>query len=253
MTNLSLASFPGMRHDSAMVLASQLLKSGDLHEPAIGAISIDHVQIVPQCFGMVNDALIDWFKTNFPETQFRLHANVRVLQGHVFADLSNFEDHPQWWEKAAQMHKLLGAKAYSAHSGRRSDCDSLEKLFDNCRKASDLFGCDVAIEGQYPSKENYQIDSWGEYRQLFESGLAYALDLSHLNIVATQSQSFDMGLVKEMLSSDRCSEVHLSDNNGKGDFHQVCNKQCWWSELLDFVHPSATIFTEGNHRKKIAA
>ena len=56
-------------------------------------------------------------------------------------------------------------------------------------------------------------------------------------------------LVAEMLACERCIEVHVSDNDGQGDWHQVCAEPPWWHPLLPHIHPHAVVFSEGNHRR----
>ena len=57
----------------------------------------------------------------------------------------------------------------------------------------------------------------------------------------------------ELLACERCIEVHVSDNDGRGDWHQVCESTPWWHELLAHVHAGAVVFSEGNHRRKRSA
>ncbi|MBS2132063.1 hypothetical protein KEX41_28155 (plasmid) [Burkholderia thailandensis] len=238
-----MASWPGMRHEDATSLLVQRHV-----EPLFGALSTEHVQLVPQSFGTLTDAIADGLLAMFPSVRFRLHANVRVMRTHQVADLSNFGQHREWFARAAQVSQRLHAPAYSAHAGRRSHA-SLAVMLDNARRCADLFECPVAVEGQYPSKgDALLVSGWAEYRMLFESGVPYALDLSHLNIVAQQSRSRDDGFVAEMLTCERCIEVHVSDNDGTGDWHQVCDREPWWYGLLAHVHPGAILFSEGNHR-----
>jgi sugar phosphate isomerase/epimerase len=124
-------------------------------------------------------------------------------------------------------------------------------MLDNARRCADLFECQVAVEGHYPSKgDALLVSNWGEYRRLFESGVPYALDLSHLNIGTEQSRSRDDGLVAEMLACERCIEVHVSDNDGTGDWHRVCDRQPWWYRLLTHAHPGAILISEGNQVKR---
>jgi hypothetical protein len=56
---------------------------------------------------------------------------------------------------------------------------------------------------------------------LLESGAHYALDLSHLHIVATASGYVEWGLLQELLASPKCLEVHLSGNDGSADQHNA--------------------------------
>jgi len=189
--------------------------------------------------------------TRHPGTQFRLHANVRVLERHRGADLSNLPEHLDWFLQAARVSRAFGAAAYSAHAGRRSNA-TLASMLDNARKAADLFGCPVAVEGLYPTPDQcFLVSTWAEYQVLLESGVPFALDLSHLNILASHSGLQEHALVKELLASERCIEVHVSDNDGRGDLHRVCKRSNWWMPLLASVNPHAVIFSEGNHRRAL--
>ncbi|WP_247394808.1 hypothetical protein [Ralstonia pseudosolanacearum] len=241
---ISLACWPGLRHENALALLAQ-----PLIEPLFGQLSTEHVQLVPQSFGVLTNALVDSIRAAFPAVRFRLHANVRVLPKHRLADLANYGAHADWFQLASRVSQRLRAPAYSAHAGHRADA-SLTAMLDNARRCADLFQCPVAVEGQYPtSGDSLLVSTWHEYRVLFESGVPYALDLSHLNIVARHARSREHGLVRDMLACERCIEVHVSDNDGLGDWHQVCEEPPWWMEHLQCVHPGAVIFSEGNHHR----
>jgi hypothetical protein len=243
--HVSLASWPGLRHAEA----AQLLSTPPA-EPRFGRLSTAHVQLVPQSMGVIDDALVDTLHTAYPATRFRLHANVRVLRRHVMADLSGFDLHGDWFTQAARISKRLGAPAYTAHAGRRSEA-ALPSMLDNARRCADLFGCPVGVEGHYPSqRDDWLVSSWQEYRAVFASGVPYAIDLSHLHILATHTGRPETTLVAEMLACERCIEVHLSANDGRGDWHQVCTEDVWWHALLPHIHPAAVVFSEGNHRRK---
>lgn len=243
--HVSLACWPGLHH---------LQAAHELHtppsEPCFGTLSSLHVQIVPQCFGIFSDAVADTLTTAFPGTQFRLHANVRVLPSHRSADLSNLSENLDWFRQAARINRRLGAQVYTAHAGARAET-SMSQMLDNARRCAELFGCPVGIEGLYPAKgDPWLVSTWREYRELFDSGLPYAIDLSHIHILATHTRVRDLGLLRDMLACERCLEVHVSDNDGSGDWHQVCATPPWWYSMLKHVHPNAVIFTEGNHRKR---
>lgn len=255
---LSFAAFPAMRHQAS---AKRALDQGGgtttLTEPAWGPIGGRHVQLVPQNQGQLTSESAQELKSQYPKTQFRLHANVRVQERFRIIDVSQFHEHPDWVHDAASVSRALGAPAYSGHSGPRQQC-SFTNLLDNARRAAEIFESPVAIEGQYP-QENGQGDSnwiasWAEYRALFESGVPYALDLSHLNILVHRSGEREDGLVAEMLACERCLEVHVSSNDGTGDQHQICPlgaRRLWWWPLLAHIHGRAVVFTEGNHLRKI--
>ncbi|MDZ7855756.1 hypothetical protein [Sphaerotilus sp.] len=243
--HVSLACWPGLRHEQAAQHLSE-----EISEPMFGPLSTAHVQLVPQSFGIMTEDLADQLMSAFPQVRFRLHANVRVLPEHRVADLSGFQVQADWFRQAARISRRLSAPAYTAHAGLRSE-STLPAMLDNARRCADLFGCPVGVEGLYPARgDAWLVSSWAEYRQLFESGVPYALDLSHLNILATASGVRDDALVREMLACERCIEVHVSANNGRGDWHQVCDQAPWWHPLLDSLHPHAVVFSEGNHRRK---
>lgn len=248
--NVSLAAFPGLRHEQAACRAIEGVLDGTLQEPCLGQLAATHVQLVPQNIGLLNEDLADDLMRAYPGTQYRLHANVRVLQGHRMADLSNFELHRDWFDQAAQISRRLKAPAYTAHSGLRSQAN-LTTMLDNARKIADLFGCPVGIEGQYPVLGNtLLVSTWAEYQHVFESGVHFALDLSHLNILAHKSGKREDTLVKEMLNCERCLEVHVSTNDGNGDFHQTCDERTWWLPMLNFINEKSVVFSEGNHLRK---
>jgi len=232
-----------LRYESALAMIEQ-----PHGEPLFGRLTTDHVQLVPQTFGTLTDDLVDTMLSAHPSVQFRLHANARVQPNHRLADLSNFGRHSEWFNRAARVSQRLNAPAYSAHSGARANA-TLAMMLDNARRCADLFECPVAVEGQYPTAgDALLVSTWNEYRTVFESGVPYALDLSHLNIVASRSKSRDVALLHEMLACERCIEIHVSDNNGSGDSHQVCDVAPWWFTALQHANPDAVIFSEGNHR-----
>lgn len=242
--HLSLACWPGLDYAQIPgVLAHPHV------EPLFGALSTTHVQLVPQTMRQFDEACADSLRQAFPGIRFRLHANVRVLPRHRMADLSTFDTDLDWFRQAAAISQRLGAPVYSAHAGYRRNA-SLDTVLDNARRCADLFGCPVAVEGLYPDRHDSQLVSkWAEYRALSGSGVPYALDLSHLNIVAHRYGRND-ALVADMLACERCIEVHVSDNDGSGDWHQVCAEPPWWYPMLFHINPSAVIFSEGNHRRR---
>lgn len=243
--HVSLASWPGLRHERAAQHLSE-----EISEPLFGALSTAHVQLVPQSFGVLTEDLAEQLMMACPQVKWRLHANVRVLAEHRVADLSGYQAHADWFTRAASISRCLAAPAYTAHAGLRSEA-TLPAMLDNARRCADLFGCPVGVEGLYPAPgDPWLVSSWAEYRQLFESGVPYALDLSHLNILAATCGVCDDALVREMLACERCVEVHLSANDGRGDWHQVCEQPPWWHPLLASIHPHAAVFSEGNHRRK---
>jgi hypothetical protein len=245
--NASLGAF----HRQGFIDASQAVKDGVFEHPW-GKLSNQHLQLCPQNRGFMTEDVVDDLLQAFPETQFRLHANVRTTANlRRVADLSSWDSESSYFEKLAMLSKRLKAPAYTAHAGLRSEA-TLKDVLKATRRAEDVFGCPVGIEGHYPVKGNvFLISSWAEYQEMFESGAKYALDLSHLNIVA-HKEGVNLALTTEMLASEQCIEVHLSFNDGRGDQHLQCQDEshqaAWWMSLLSYVNPEATVFSEGASR-----
>ncbi|WP_369063322.1 hypothetical protein [Burkholderia gladioli] len=241
--NTSLASVPGLSYGD---VCARLTSPPS--EPLFGNLSLDYVQLVPQSREHLTPDVIEMLRSTFPDTRFRMHANVRIWDEFMLVDLADFDRREAWFRDAATVHRLLDADAFTLHPGRRASA-TLSQLFELARRCADLFGSPVGIEGMYPTRgAPYLLSTWPEYEALFSSGVPYALDLSHLNIVAHQSGRHDLDLVQAMLSSDRCIEIHVSDNDGNGDQHRVCVDPPWWWRLLDHAHPDAVVFSEGDHR-----
>ncbi|WP_084545947.1 hypothetical protein [Cupriavidus malaysiensis] len=217
-------------------------------EPLFGELSVTHVQLAPQIRTVLDLEVADKLKLDHPNTRFRLHANVRVTEKFTLADLAGFERHMDWFKAAADVSRALGATAYTAHAGRRAEA-SLARALRYARQCADLFGCPVGIEGGYPDRAGAQlVSSWAEYRAVFESGVPYAIDLSHVHILSEASGERQETLLAEMLACERCIEVHVSDNDGLRDTHEICAEPPWWHSSLDHVNASAIVFSEGRHR-----
>lgn len=247
--NVSLAAFPGARYEDAL----QRGLNQAVSEPALGVLSTAHCQLVPQtCREQLTRELAEEIAHRFPASQFRLHANVRVLDRHrLNADLSAFSEHTDYFAELATISRSLKADGYSAHAGSRAS-GSFADVLNAARSASDLFRCPVAVEGHYPTPRDgnrWNISSWAEYRSLFDSGVPYALDLSHLNIVGHHSRMYETNLVREMLACERCIEIHLSDNDGRGDQHRMLNIGPRWWALRAYFNTAAIVFSEGNQSK----
>ena len=76
-----------------------------LYEPLWGHLHTEHVQLVPQCRGLIDEDLCGWLHENYPQTRFRLHANARVQIAHKIIDLCDFGEEygKQWFADAARV------------------------------------------------------------------------------------------------------------------------------------------------------
>lgn len=212
--------------------------------PFIGEVNAQRVQICPQNAGRIDESLIDELKLHHPLTEFRFHANVWIMDRLRVVDLIN--DDKDYWARLCELNRYLGAPAYVAHPGFKKD-GTLKDLFRRTRDIEDKMQVPVGIEGMYPSKTPYLIDSAKEYEELLLSGCHFALDLSHLNIRRDQSR-IPESLIREMISSSRCIEVHVSGNDGFGDQHKLIEEPPWWLDILPLKNEKAVVFSESNLR-----
>lgn len=243
--NISLAAYPARTFADALHLASTTHPS----DPFLGALAIAETQLCPQNLGQLTVEGVQALREQFPDVRLRLHATVKVLPKRVFSDLSSFNPRDAYWQTLAKVSQAANAPAYTAHAGRRSE-SSLKRVFDATRRAEDLFGCPVGVEGHYPTPKGkpdfFLLSSWEEYAAMLEEpGLRYAIDLSHLHIVATYFGRYEKALVQELLASENCIEVHVSGNDGSADQHMAIHGTPWWAECLAHIHPKAVIFSEG--------
>lgn len=240
------AAAPGISHARAMAeIAAGIM------DPVLGRIGSDHVQLCPQHAGRLNEELVDQLMDDHPGTAFRIHATPRVAGEHQHAIIEAVDahEHPEQMRATASLSIRMGATGYTLHAGRREH-GTLEQAFDNTRRLADLFGCRVGIEGLYPSLgsiNRWLLSTWEEHERLLEAHVDFAVDLSHLGIVAKRERTQRHDLVRELLSSGHCIECHVSDNDARADSHRplTAGSPPWWLPFLADVHPDAIIFYEG--------
>lgn len=237
---------PGVSHARAMAAIAD-----GVTDPVLGPISADEVQLCPQHAGKLHEGLVDELMERHPGTRFRIHATPRVSgeHHHRIVDAANASEHPEQVARTAKLSRRMDAPAYTLHAGRRSE-GTLAKAFENVRRLEDLFQCPVGIEGLYPSvgaNDVWLLSRWSDHEELLASDVKFALDLSHLNIVARRERDERPDLVEALMSSPRCIELHLSDNQARLDSHQPMTpgKPVWWMSHLPSVNPLATVFYEG--------
>jgi sugar phosphate isomerase/epimerase len=151
------------------------------------------------------------------------------------------------------VNALLGADVYTLHAGTRA-AGSLTSVRAAVLALEERLGIPVGVEAMYPDpKQTWLLSSWDEHRWLLESDICYALDLSHLNILARRSRWTDYGLTAALLTDPRCIEIHVSDNDGHSDRHAPLTRQPWWWGCLEDavkLNPGAVIFSEGNQLRR---
>lgn len=236
------AVVPTATHEAALVRIAE-----GLEDPLFGIISAERVQLCPQHRGYIGEEMIERLKTAHPGTEFRLHAAPKltgVRKRHVYG--SNLPANDDWVDRLVALTDLMNPRGYSIHAGLRSE-SSLGAMIDNVRRLEDRMKTRVSVEGLYPARDNmWLMSSWREYEAVALSGLGFALDMSHLNIVARRHGRED-GLVRDMLAMPNCIEVHVSHNDGRADSHRKMDpaETPWWFDMLCHANDDADFFYEG--------
>lgn len=240
------AAAPGISHLRAVAALAK-----GVEDPVLGPIHMDEVQLCPQHAGRLSEAVVDTLMEEHPDTRFRIHATPRVEGTHVHRIVEAVDafDHPEQMAATAALSKRMGAIGYTLHAGRR-ELGTLERVFENTRRLADLFGCRVGVEGLYPSigrHNTWLLASWAEHEEMLKARIPYALDVSHINIVAKRERDRRPDLLRDLLSSPNMMEFHLSDNDARADSHRplTAGSPPWWTPFLDHVHPDASVFYEG--------
>ena len=240
--SLSLGStYPARSPFDAMKLGVEAM------DPVLGKIDTRHVQLCPQNGPLrLTKEVLEELQEQWPETQFRLHANARVLDKPFLFDLGTMDCYPEYRLALIELLKFLGTP-YSLHSAAGKNTTSAKKQIERCQQLEQEAGVPVAIEGLYPGVTNV-FSSWGDYALLLENDVRFAVDLSHLNIVREKGGLPPEGLVEALLANKNCIEIHLSGNDGQRDSHKTVEEGTWWLDLLNQANPHAVIFYEGRQR-----
>lgn len=241
MLNFSLGSaFPGFSPEKAMEVATNIKKV-----PVLGAIGVSHAQICPQNYqgGPITLERIKALQEAYPETQFRFHANVRILEKGCQYDLGTADRLPEYTEELGHFLAELG-QPYSLHAA-----GNMRPLNSQIRLAQNLtikFGVPVAIEGLYPSRVGNTLSVWDDWKTVLDRDVYFALDFSHLNIILKQLNTpVPVKLIEDLLASPNCLEVHLSGNDGLRDSHEACGGEEWWLDFLPLIKETSVCFYEG--------
>ena len=239
--HVALGAFRAMSPEAA------LEKAARTQAPVTGRWSLDHVQLCPQNSGVLDEERLARLRARWPKTRFRLHANVNVGLRRAGVSLATVRHDRAYYRRLTALNRILGDPPYVGHAGRRS-CGSLQALFDNTRRLADMMGAAVGVEGLYPPRGAlpgpFQLSTWDEYAALLDARVHYAVDLSHLHILACATGRLELGLVRELVASEWCLEVHVSANDGETDAHERLVARPWWWTVLADIHPQAVIFTE---------
>jgi hypothetical protein len=218
---------------------------------------LSQIQLCPQHPGCLSDLTVERLLLKYPNTQFRLHANVRVFHEHRPFDAGfSLSDNIDYIKQLKHIQNKIKAKVYTYHAPMHKTL-SWDDIIQNINELQDYLQIPVGIEGLYSNHkttDDFWLNSYETYTKLFESNIPYALDLSHLNIVYQQAdqktQDKIIQLTKEMINHKNCIEVHVSANDGKHDSHKSIKVNEWWLEILNFSSLTAncSVFCESLQR-----
>ncbi len=223
------------------------------------------IQLCPQHKGYLSDECIDYLQSTFPDTQFYLHANVRVSPNLIIKDASNLlkdkdsfvaQKNQSYFSQLKIINQKLNSSYYTLHAGYKKNC-SQEEMLKNVLDLEKLLKVEVFIEGLYPSRDNYLMSNLDEYEMVAKHH-GFVLDLSHLNIVFNElAKEIDFSWIKDMILDKNCREIHISENDGKKDQHcpikknaiilDIFNDLIFRNKMLDRINrQELTIFSEEN-------
>lgn len=182
-----------------------------------------YIQLCPQNnTEIITTDLLKSIRMEYPTIQFRFHANPRITKNYLLVDLSSdfrTKKNKEYITTMRNMNDILGGSDYTIHAG---DNKNIKQIEYRVNYLSDFFGCKVGVEGLYTGIRGYSLNSWSQYAELLiKTKINYAIDLSHINIIAKNESYNDFPLLAELLSSDRCIEVHISGNDGYCDRHEI--------------------------------
>jgi len=228
--------------------AMQALQENPYEAPTVGKISLEKAQICPQNCAtnlQITTDYLDDLQERFPDTRFRFHANVRLLDKPCGFDLASMGHFPEYRTALVPMLRELG-EPYTIHAGSRRWKVPLWAQINRCKMLEHEAGVPVGIEGLYPNgQDSNTASTWEDYETILNADVRYALDLSHLNIVRNKQGEAPNGLIRTLLESPNCIEVHLSGNDGLADRHlPIEEKPFWWDEFQNATI-TADIFYEG--------
>ncbi len=249
--NISPASacYPG----KPVIMAMRLISENNPKDHPISTWDFSHAQLCPQHIGSLSKFSLDNLLEKFPNTQFRLHANVRVASEHRPFDAGfSLKENLEYVKLLKEAQQHIQAQHYSYHAPMRNKL-SWDAITDNVLELQDFLGIPVSLEGLYPNnklQDDFWKDSLCSYEMILKKNILFALDLSHLHIAYAQgNELFQINikeLTQEMLSHRNCKEIHISHNDGKHDSHKPINSEVWWIDLLNASKPPSdcVIFCE---------
>ncbi len=272
MYHYASSSFPGIPLEQSVAMIKHMkvdskrafLKNNQPHS------DFHHkIQLCPQHKEYLSPETIELLKEKYPQTEFYLHANVKVFPSLFIKDASNLihgdksfliEQNMMYFKQLNTVNKKLNHQYYTLHAGYQKNSNH-EDMMKNLYALEALMKVEVFVEGLYPAQDNYLMATLDEYEWVaIRHG--FVLDLSHLNIVFhKEKKEIDLKWIKDMMLHENCREIHISENDGSRDQHlpikkdsivlNIFNDLSFMQEVQKRIQQNKlTIFSEENFSKK---
>lgn len=85
------AQFSGFSFEEACKQIAQGVTEG------FGSVQMKHVQLCPQASDFIDERCIESLQQKYPDTKFRLHANVRIDSSLRIFDASRYSKKNKWY------------------------------------------------------------------------------------------------------------------------------------------------------------
>lgn len=244
LVNISTDCHPNLGYVDSVQKAVNAKARNSLSLPALGELSLNHVQICPKKGREVlTEDLATDLRAAYPEIRFRLHADVRLSQDRkpLEVDACAYGRNRDYFDKLSDVSKILQADAYTLHVGKKNQ-SNWANLLRTVDLMEDEMGIPVGIESNHlqGSVTGYWLDEIGDYFNWMKSGRKYAINLGSSQIAdgTSMKNSLRTESVFRLVESNQCIEVNLPQLDAEST--------PWWIPVIDYINPSAVIFYEGN-------
>lgn len=136
-------------------------------------------------------------------------------------DYFTYKDDLDYISQFCKLNKVL---ALSLHPPKKH-LMSLSKVDKRIKQIEDILGLPVYLETLYKEEDWYSdIESIGKSKLL--------VDVSHINIWTRNNKKQTEVMVNHILDNYDVGMIHLSDNNGSRDSHDLIKPEAWFNKYL---------------------
>lgn len=126
--------------------------------------------------------------------------------------------------------KNNNVRAISLHPENRRVGLSIGKFDKKIRQIEKILGIPVYVETMYKESDWYNYDDLMKGSQCHSKLL---VDVSHVNIWTKNNKAHTEDIVYDLLKKYEVGAIHLSDNNGHRDSHDLIKPDVWFYKYLD--------------------